>query len=122
MLRLQAQISPPHSIILMLDPDAGVLPETMQVEAIASTTTALAVGTLAEFDGPTRVGISAADDRPTVRDLERRWAGRLETRGRLAVMTVTGEIVLETPAAQSTSVEVWTTDEAEPDLVWFVVE
>lgn len=121
-MTMTAQIAPPNSIILVLDPECGVLPEELRGASIASTPSALVVGTLAESDGPVEVSMGGASDRPTNNDLELRWAGSLATSGRLAVLTVTQVVVLEMPAAPSAKVELWTNDENEPDLIWLVIE
>jgi len=113
-MRLSADIAPPNSLLLIMDPATGVVPESMAGGLAASTPSCVAVGTLAQQDGTTRVTLAdsfgPAVEGPPIFD------GVLETPARkLAVCTVLGAVVLETAVgAERTRVRIWVDDPAEP--------
>lgn len=115
------RVAAPNGLLLILDPASGVLPESLGGASVAATASGLAVGALAEFDGETEVCVGDRSDLPTDRSLELRWEGELETSGRLGVLTVYNEILLERASASVAHVEVWTNDLDEPDLVWVAI-
>lgn len=115
------RIAAPNSLILVLDPEFGVLPETLGGAAIAASSSALAVGTLAESDGETEVTIGSVRDLPTDESLVPRWEGQVQTSGRLAVVSLYNEVLLEVDAPSEVKLQVWTNDPEEPDAVWLAL-
>lgn len=113
-----ARIAAPNGLLLVLDPSSGVLPETLGGESIVATSSALAIGTVAEFDGETEVHLGARGDRPEDPSLVLRWEGSLETSGRLGVLTIYNDVLIESAAPTVAQVEVWTNDPVEPDVIW----
>ena len=55
-------VQAPNSLILVSDPSAGNVPTSMAGGVVAATGDCIAVGTLAEFDGETRVRLVTGDD------------------------------------------------------------
>jgi hypothetical protein len=115
------RLAPQNGILLVLDPESGVLPEAMSDEPVVATPTSLIVETLVEFDGETTVHLTSPDEVPTDGSVKLRWSGNLETTGRVGVVNVLDETLLETPAAPRACVSVWTSRENEPDLIYIAV-
>ena len=53
-------LAPPNSLLLVMDHTAGQIPESMRGSAIAFTSTCIAIGTLSETAGSTRVALDNA--------------------------------------------------------------
>lgn len=71
-----------------------------------------------EFDGVTSVCLSDSDDEcSTGEGMTLRWRGVIRTSGRIAVMNVRNEILLEAPARSDAEVVVWSNSLAEPDAL-----
>lgn len=121
-MRSSAVLSPPNSILLLLDPRTGIVPSSFHGESFASTPSALAIGTRAEFDGTTEVNIGHKGDLPSDPTLQLRWEGMLATTGLLAVLTCVNETVLVVPAGEEVDIQLWTNDLDEPDIIWCVIE
>lgn len=115
------RLSPPNSLLLVLDPRTGVLPEIMAGETISATSSGLAIGTMAEFDGETEVSLGDVQDLPGDLGLVLRWDGTLETSGRLGVLTIDNEILIDAEAAPVAGVQIWTNDADEPDVIWVAI-
>jgi hypothetical protein len=109
----EVTVKAPNSLILVGDPD-GQPPVSMADKLVAATTSCVAVGTLSQPDGATRLRLFGATD-----DLPERLAfeGLLQTPNRLvAVRNVLGETYLEKHvSAAVTSVQIWVNDLSEPD-------
>ena len=116
------RLAPPNSLLLVLDPRSGVLPQSMTRHLVASTESGLAIGTVAEQDGETEVWLGLSRNLPVDPRLSLVWTGSLRTTGRLAILTVYDELVLETRARRVAEVQVWTNDPAEPDVVCVAVD
>ena len=109
---------PPDSLILIADSGSGgVIPESMSGSLVAWTDSCVAVGCQSDIDGDTEFTLGETKDvdpggRPA-------FQGKLKTPNlKLALRTVLGETILETPvAAQDTMVRVWANDLSEPDHV-----
>lgn len=114
--------SPPNGLVLICDPRTGVLPETLAGTAIASTASALAIGTLSEFDGETEVTLTRADALPNDPTLSLQWEGDLETSGRLGVLTIYNDALIEVDADSTVHAQVWTNHPSEPDRIWVAIE
>ena len=116
----KVQIAPSHSLILIMDSDAGEIPESMAGGSFAATSSSLAVGTLSQQDGKTTVVLS--DERASVtQDSSLRciFHGNLTTPRRLlSVCTVLLQEVLTAPVKETnTNLEVWTNRGREPDKI-----
>lgn len=119
---ISIRVSPPNGVVLVLDPRTGVLPQTLEGKAIASTPSGLAIGTLSEFDGETEVTLGRLVDLPNDPALSLAWQGELETNGRLGVLSAHNEVLVEVDADTRARIQVWTNDPTEPDRVWVALE
>jgi hypothetical protein len=115
------RIAPSNSLILVLDPETGALPDSLEGNSIAACPWGLAIGTLNEFDGETTVSLASAAELPDDQGLLRRWRGVVFTSGRIGVLNVHNEVLLETVSGEAQTVEVWTNDLNEPDIIWVIV-
>lgn len=114
---LSARLSPRNSIVFIMDPDAGRLPESL-TGVVTSTESCLAIGTLCEIDCATTVSIS--DDPaavPSGHSLA--FKGTIETPnlrlcGCLAPRGTFWEVGTR---STTTAVEVWLNDPSEPDSI-----
>jgi hypothetical protein len=109
----------PNSLVLIEGSDSSELPTALD-GLITATPTVIAIGTLAEADGATSLGMSSAGD-ADLAGLERRWSGQLRTSGRLVLADVHGAELLRVECPALASVEIWTSDPDEPDVIWIVV-
>jgi hypothetical protein len=117
------RVAPPNSLIFVMDDRVGVIPEDTGDAPIVATASCVVVGTLMELDGETEVRMSGPEDFTQQAELKLRWSGLIATAGVLEVSTAHAQILLSTPVhePQSLTVDVWTNDDNEPDLVWIVV-
>jgi len=100
-----------------MDPASGELPETLGSSSITVGPSSVAVGTLADADGPTEFYLGLDADLPPLDGLVLRWQGTLSTSGRVGLVTAENEVLLECPGEPLSPIQVWTNDEAEPDKV-----
>jgi hypothetical protein len=112
-----AKVAPPNSLVLVSDPANADIPETMAGGLIASTKSCVAVGCQSDADGETEFTLGAA--REVDPGSQPVFEGSLPTpNGRLAVQSVLGDTILETPVTQQrTSIRIWVNDAKEPDKV-----
>jgi hypothetical protein len=123
---IERVVQPPSSLLLVMDPAVGRIPETMGGELTASTGSCVAIGTRSEADGATRVRLLTSgelaegeEDTPSVLLA---WQGILATpTGELVVASVTGETYASRPVRVSTQLRLLVNDEKEPDEIWIVV-
>lgn len=117
------EVQPSNSLLLVMDPDHGVIPESMGGRLVAVTESCLAVGTLSEADGPTHVDVVDATDFQGVEDGSwLAWEGMLATvSGRLAVMDVLGDVLADRQVGPSAAVRLIVNDDREPDRISVVV-
>ena len=113
------RVAPPNSLLLIMDPDAGEPPIEMGNAALAATESCIAIGTLCEIDGETRVHLGMA---PTAGspDVARAFEGLITTPSRkLVVCTVLNSVLasIEVEGAL-TRVRVWTDHPTEPSQIW----
>jgi len=120
-MSLSVRINFPNSLLLVLDPVLGVVPNVLESGLVTATPTALAIGTTAEPDAPTLVVMCARSDLPHAATLTCAWRGVVETAGTLAVTSVEGSVYLATPARRQCSMEVWANDLDEPSEVWLAL-
>ncbi len=113
------QFAWPNSLAMVMDPRSGIPPSELNGTSVAVSQSCLAVGTLSGADGETTVSLGSDtefSDDPTMRI---RWKGKLETTGRIALMTVDGDVLLEMRSPTPlTCVTLWTNDPTEPSAVW----
>jgi hypothetical protein len=118
MTHLSARLSPPNSLLLVLDPRTGKLPDTLAGAPIAATSSGIAIGTLTEIDGETEVHLSDAAIVPEDSDLVMRWEGELATAGRLGILTIDSHVLMELEVGETVNVQIWTNAAAEPNIIW----
>jgi len=120
-VELTADIAPPHSILLIMDRSVGRVPKSMAGGLVSATSTCIAVGTLSEHDGTTRVTLGSSF--PGARPGPPAFEGVLETPGlALEVCTVFDDVVLRVAVATlRTRVLIWANDQAEPSDIRIVV-
>jgi len=118
MTHLTARVAVPNSLLLVLDPCVGELPDTMAGTAIAASPSGIALGTLLEIDGETEIHLTDAADIPVDSDLVVRWDGTRSTSGRLGVLTIYNNVLIEMDVGQKVRVRIWTNDATEPDVIW----
>jgi hypothetical protein len=120
-MKHEIQIKPPNSVVLIMDYAAGVIPESMAGKLVASTSSCIAVGTLSEADGLTRISIS--DQTPTDVTESPIFDGVLDTPNRhLSVCSAHNEALMVIPVGGGkTSVRIWANHPFEPDRINIVV-
>jgi hypothetical protein len=118
---LTAEVAPPNSVLLIMDRSVGQIPESMSRGLVAATPTCIAIGTLSEHDGATRVTLDG-DFEPEAQG-NPVFDGVLDTPSRkLAVCSVFDDVVLEVVVAtERTRVRIWVNDQVEPSAVSIVV-
>jgi hypothetical protein len=120
-----SHVAPPNSLLLITDRETGDIPESLDNGIIAATETCIAIGTLSAADGETTVFLT--DDRATLeghQDLHRVFTGMLATPStEVHVQTVLLEPVAMLPVERAVNhVEVWVNDDAEPSIVYVLVD
>jgi hypothetical protein len=120
-------VCPPNSLVLVLDSGSYEIPDSMHGDLVAATTSCVAVGTLAEFDGETRLRLmTKADALTTEASLPSLVAfdGVLTSSGgSVDVASVIGEVLLRIAVRSSqVAVTVLVNDTAEPDDIAILVD
>ena len=120
---ITAKLKPPNSLIFVMDPSSGQLPESLGSSSVTSTLTSLAIGTLSEVDGETQLILGSLDDggHRTAPDLALRWSGEIETSGSVAIVSAENLVILEVSSEATAVIQIWSNDEFEPDLVCVLV-
>jgi len=115
-------ISPAHALILIMDPEIGVVPDSMARNLVSMTSSCVAVGTQSPIDGPTRICFST--ELQNTSNLKKVFCGFLETPNKvLKVCDVNGDVELETfVTSERTRVEVWVDDLSEPQNIEILVQ
>ena len=114
---LRATIAPSNSIIFLSDPTCPIeVPEITRGASIWRSANCVAVGTLCEIDGATTIVLGSKVDGSLGRKV---FTGSIQTPGRIiAVTTSTADIVLSLSVPdEKTTLNIWTNDESEPDLI-----
>lgn len=114
---MSIETRPPFSLVFVMDPASGELPESLGSSSITVGPSSVAVGTLADADGPTELYLGLDDELPLIDDLVLRWQGTLATSGRVGLVTAENEVLLECPGEPISLIQIWTNDESEPDKV-----
>ena len=117
------EVQVPNSLLLVMDPVHGVIPESMAGGLVATTDSCLAVGTLSEADGPTTLEVVDVGEFPGVAEGSWvAWEGSLVTSsGQLAVMDVLGQVLASRNVGADVIVRLVVNDASEPDRISVVV-
>lgn len=110
-------ISPPNSLVLVMDPDSGVVPDSMEGKLVSNTESCIAVGTRATVDGETEV-VFRNSALPRA-GLMRAFQGTVATPNQtLSICTIYGDVLLKKKVNVSKSaIEIWVDDETEPSTI-----
>jgi hypothetical protein len=114
-MALTKKVAPPNSLVLVSDLGGGEIPKTMVGELVSATNTCMAVGCLAEADGPTEITLAPLleidrAEEPIFEGLPR------TPRRHIVIRSVFGQHLLELPVMQElTKVKIWANDPREPD-------
>jgi hypothetical protein len=121
-MKVQIRIAAPNSVVLVMDPSIGEIPETMGGASIAATLSCIAVGTLSALDGETLISLS--DELRDAPEEEPAFDGTVETpERRVSVCSVMNRSLLECEVTTDTTrVRIWTNHASEPDVVRIVVQ
>ena len=118
-----AEIAPPNSLLLITAPapSIGEIPEIPRGPVVVATSSCVAVGTLMQYDGETRITLT--DEPSQADDSAPAYDGEIATPDhKLAVCTVLLETVVEIGVPSTTArVRVWTNDPSEPDQILVLV-
>lgn len=117
MTRIVAEVSPPNSIVLIMDDSVGVVPD-LEEGPIGANSTCVAIGTLAECDGTTRIELT--DEEPgEVAGSEVAFDGVILTPGRrISVRSACDDALLEIDVPTgATRLTIWTNDRSEPSAI-----
>lgn len=125
----EVRCQPANSLIFVMDPDLGEIPDSVSEALVAATSTCVSIGTLSSADGETMVQLGEEPPAKSIAGssspgfgLALAWKGQLVAATRLAVVTVTGEVLASSPAHGHARVEVWVNDALEPDVIRVVVQ
>jgi hypothetical protein len=121
-MKNEIRINPRNSVILVMDQTVGEVPETMNNRLVAATKTCVAIGTLSEFDGETRITLSH-----NIEEIEcskyKVFEGFLDTPSKkISICSILDEPLLECNVPGTpTKIFVWANDEFEPDDIQVIV-
>ena len=114
-------VTPSNSVILVMDPQLGKIPNSMNGRVVAATDSCVAVGTKEEYEGPTRIRITdeVSDDTPPLKVHD----GAVEvTSGEIVVANILGEAFLRWPVeGTSVGLQIYINHSTEPDEIVVVV-
>lgn len=110
------KLATPNSVLLIADTGGGELPATL-VGTIGSTDSCIAIGCKSAADGETEVVLLHRGEIRNV--LPPQFEGTILTPSkRLAILTVDGDVVLESAIGTSVArIAVWLNDPDEPDRI-----
>jgi len=112
----------PNSVLFVMDPAIGVIPDSMSRSIVASTDSCIAVGTNSEQEGSTDVLIS--DKRSKHAGFTRVFAGCIRTPNfSLAVCDIYEEVMTEFRVLNSVSkIEIWVNQQHVPTAIEIITE
>jgi hypothetical protein len=121
-MKQSTRITPPNSLVLVMDRSVGEIPKTMQGQAISATRTCIAIGTLSAADGETTVELT--DETAIVPVGGATFEAVLDTPERkIVICSVLNETLMDCEVNGSrTKVRIWTNHPSEPDTVNVFVE
>lgn len=114
-------IAVPNSVLLIMDPKLGIVPDTLGNQRVSSTGSCIAIGTAMEYDKMTTVTLItepslAPNERPKFR------ATIAVPRNMVAVCNVFRQPVLSVPHyANLADVTIWSNDPSEPDRITVLI-
>ena len=110
-------VRPPHSLVVIGDPEGAEIPESTNRSAISATESCVAIGCRAEDDGETEILLGRRDSLDPGQTPA--FSRRLVTpSGRISIRTVLGETLLVAlTGAVETTVTIWVNDDREPNRV-----
>ena len=118
----EIRIAPQNSLVLVMDPSVGEVPESMKGKPIASTRSCVAIGTLSEQDGETLISLSTDPAAVTPGEVLRFDGPIVTPSRRLSISTVVGIQLLAMDVPHSRArIRVWTNHETEPDEIHVIV-
>lgn len=114
---VSVEATPSFSVILILDPTVGVVPESMSGKLIAATKSCVAVGCRAEDDGITRITLGSASRLNP--GYPPQFSGEIETPSKvMEVQTPVGDTILKMAVPyKTTRLSIWVNDPREPDQI-----
>jgi hypothetical protein len=112
------RIAPRNSLLLIMDPAVGEIPESMDGGLVAVTSSCVAVGTRSEVDGETLISLSDEASQAET-SLFCVFHSHLDTpTRRIAVCSVSNEALLHAGVAGSrTALQIWVNHQSEPDEI-----
>jgi hypothetical protein len=113
-------ISPPNSLILIMDFKSGRVPEALGNNLVAATDSCIAIGCRSEYDGPTDVYLAQPHECTPSGALV--FEGDILTPSRsMSVCTVMNkEVLSDETAGENTHVRVFANDPIEPDRIFVI--
>jgi hypothetical protein len=116
------RLTPPNSVLVVLDTVSGVLPELPFGQRIAASSSCLVVGTRSSDDGPTIVDFAYDSELDELGDLELAWEGLLESAsGVLSLVDIYWREIASLKVSNNPYVRLFVNDSAEPDRVVVLV-
>jgi hypothetical protein len=114
-----AELRAPNSLLLVMDRDSREIPESFDGALTAATSGCVAVGTLSEADGTTRVEMVGVREAPRVGgDWLLAWEGDVSTpSGSLVVATVHDAVLLQREVGGTAHIRLLVNDASEPDRI-----
>jgi hypothetical protein len=114
-----AEVRAPNSLLLVMDLDSREIPESFGGNLIAASGCCVAVGTLSEADGMTRVEMVSGREAPQVGgDWLLAWEGDLSTpSGSLVVATAHDAVLLRREVGGTAHIRLLVNDASEPDRI-----
>lgn len=120
----EVTVTPPNSVVLVMDSQGGQIPESMGGNMVSATSSCVAIGTLEESEGPTQIRIvdaSTAKDEelPTLEVIDAMLAA---PSGLIIVRSVLGERYVEWPLDRPEArVRVYVSHSVEPGEIAIVM-
>ena len=114
---VSSRVPIPNALMLISDLGGGTAPDLMRDSLIASTSTCIAVGCMADGNGETEITLGAAQDVGLSQGPA--FEGELETPSHaIGVWTVLRKTILQVAVPRSsTKVRIWVNHSSEPDKV-----
>lgn len=116
-MRKTLTLSPPNSLVLVMDHKFGKLPDSIRGRLAASTDSCVALGTLSEVDGKTTITLT--DEFDGIEGMSAAFDGVLLTPNQeLSVCSVMNEKLLTINVSEErTHTQVFVNNEREPDKI-----
>jgi hypothetical protein len=123
-MKTECWISPRNSLVLILDPRHGSIPESMSGALLASTESCVAVGTIMEHDGPAHLVLCNDLSELVSKEMLLIFEGQIETpHQEICICDISMERLLSLKTGTSEShVRILVNDASEPDEIRVLVE